>query len=225
MSNLIAWSWSRLQDFEQCPFMFLGKHINKSMVVDYSSPHILAGREVHNMLEKAVKEGAGVSPMYEYLMPLITALRKQKAEAEKQITFNAFGNPTTWFSKSAYMRCALDIICTDRRPKHKIIIDWKTGKVRPDGKGQLSLYAATLFKSERDVETIIVGYVWVDHPDAPPTLETYHRSQFEGLWEGFQERAEKIQAANRAGNWPKQKNRFCHWCPATPLQCEHAKDD
>lgn len=225
MSKLIAWSWSRLSDFKQCPHMFKGKHITKEMKVDFTSPHLQAGREAHKVMEDAVAKGKKLPPMYEYLQPLINALRKQQAIAEKQFTFDSRGKNTSWFSKAAYVRCALDVICSDKDPYREIIIDWKTGKVRRDSAEQLRFYAGVKMHEDSLLEGVTVAYVWLDHPSEPPMIATYDRSQFQEIWDSFHEQGEAIQRANQSGNWPKRKNHFCHWCPATTLQCEYASDD
>lgn len=223
MSKLIAWSYSRLSDFEQCPFMFYHKHITKQFKVNYDAPHILEGRAVHKMFEDAVTKGTGLAPTYSHFNKLVRAIRSQEPVAEKQFTWNAQGRTVSWFDKKAYFRQALDIICRDTMPDSAIIIDWKTGKVRKSV-DQLRLYAGTLMRAEPNLQTVHTAYVWLDHPEVAPLMMGYNRNELESIWDSFEERADGIQRANQSGNWPKKKNVFCAWCPALLTQCEHASD-
>lgn len=224
MARLIAWSYSRLSDFEQCPFMFYHKHITKQFKVDWDAPHIINGRNVHKMFEDAIRKGTGLSESYRAFNHLIIALRAKAAIAEKEFTWDAQGRMVSWFDKNAYFRQKLDVICSDVRPTSAIIIDWKTGKVRDQETDQLRLYGGVLMKAQPELQEVYTAYVWLDHPDVPPTIQGYNRSEYQDIWESFEERADAIQRANQSGNWPKKPGFQCPWCPALPTQCEHAKN-
>ena len=137
---------------------------------------------------------------------------------ELQVTFNARMNEVSWFDKKAWCRVIFDllIIVGD----FALIIDWKTGKVKPYS-DQLKLFAGAVMTKYPQVKRVLSAYVWLEHPTQAPVWAEYTRKDQEAIWMEFGDRAELIQLANESGNWPAKKNMFCGWCDASESQCEH----
>lgn len=217
----IAWSYSRLNDFENCPRKFQGKYVSKDFPKEnFDSPHLIRGRAVHKELEDAVVLGTPLDPTRKHLEPLVAALRRSKLViAEQQVCFNARRQEKTWFAKDAWCRMIFDVIAGDSS-HYMVNLDWKTGKVRRESKDQLKMFTGGIFEKYPDVQTVLTAYIWVDHPLEPPTWIEYKRRDNESIWEEFGDRSEMIQLANEAGNWPATPNPLCKWCPAAVGQCE-----
>lgn len=224
MSKLIAWSFSRLNDFETCPKKFNLKYIQKVFPkFDSTAKHLVHGREVHDQLEQALKTEIIVGDHLKFLLPLLTSIRRSPMyKAELQIAFDVHLNQVDWFAPNVWCRVIFDVICS---PDNKcvVVIDWKTGKVKDKMRDQLALFAAAAMTMFPEAERVLTAYVWADHPHAPPTYAEYCRKDLDSLWREFGDRSELIQLSNSSGSWPAKPNYLCRWCDATAAQCDHAE--
>lgn len=235
MTEVMAWSYSRLNDFEKCPKMFQGKYVTKEFPqADFSAPHLQRGKDVHKELEIAVKTGNYdlLREESKFMIPLLEAARrgignrKHKGfESEQQKAFDAQLKEVSWFDpkkgpKRVWCRIIMDLMvfCSG---DVLVILDWKTGKIR-DVVDQLGLFSAGGFALYPDVKKVIAAFVWCDHPKALPLVVEYERKDAEKLWREFGDRAELIQLSLESGVWePKPMPFNCKYCPALPSQCEH----
>lgn len=231
MAKTIAWSWTRLDCFEQCPRKFQGSYVTKDFPQpDFDAPHFAKGKAVHDTLENYLNDGTAITnPIkykgdefrvdLEFLMPVLNKMRAAKEKhIELQVCFDQELNEISWFDKRAWCRVIFDalIIVGD----FALIIDWKTGKVKQYS-DQLKLFAGAVFSSYPQVNRVLSAYVWCEHPTQKPVYAEYTRvKDAESIWLEFGDRAELIQMANESGNWPAKKNMFCKWCDALPSQCE-----
>jgi hypothetical protein len=236
MAKQIAWSWTRLETFEQCPRKFQGSYITKDFPQpDFDAPHFLKGRAVHEVLEHYIADGTPITTpilhkdkkgqVHEFkvdllfLMPLLDKLRSaQGTEVELQVCYDQELNEISWFDKRAWCRVIFDLIVVVG--DFCLILDWKTGKVKQYS-DQLKLFAGAAFTKYPNVNRVLSAYVWCEHPTQKPVWAEYTRAKDAySIWEEFGDRAELIQMANESGNWPAKKNMFCKWCDALPSQCE-----
>jgi hypothetical protein len=231
MTKILAWSWSRLDMFEQCPRKFYGTNISKEFPKpNFEAPHFAKGKAVHKVLENYLIDG---KPMpypipykdqaffvkLDFLLPMLDMMRKAKVVApELQITYNVRMQEVSWFDKKAWCRVIIDALII--QGDTAFAIDWKTGKVKQHS-DQLKLFAGAIFTKYPGVKRVLTAYVWAEHPAAKPTIAEYSRDQMADIWQEFGDRQEMIQMANESGNWPAKPNNFCKWCDARPDQCEH----
>ena len=222
--NYIAWSYSRLSDFEQCPRLFQGKNISKDFPKEnFNSPHLQRGKDVHKELENAVVKGSVLHESRQWLMPLIDKVRSySKIGVELQMCLDPAHKQIDWFGKkgTAWCRMIFDLLVS---PNDSIVvmIDWKTGKVRAESTDQLKLFSAGVFDKYPKAQKVLTAYVWVDHPTAPMTWVEYTRADYAAIWEEFGDRAELIQLANESGQWPERPTYKCMFCPANIGQCSN----
>lgn len=219
--NRLAWSYSRLNDFETCPRMFQGKYVTKDFPKqDFSAPHLQRGKDIHKVLENAVVHSMALPKELLFLQPIVDMAHAKGMTnfAENEICFDVHLNTIDWFSKSAWCRVIIDlvIIVGDLA----VIIDWKTGKVRDKSRDQLALFAGAAMTRWPKVKRVITAFFWVDHPKQKPTLAHYDQSHRQQIWEEFGDRAEMIQITLESGAWLPKKNFGCKWCPALVGQCE-----
>ncbi len=231
MSKHIAWSWSRLSDFEQCPRMFQGKYITKEFKGDYTAPHFKKGRAAHKLMEDHFKEGGplkghvnGFDFDFTFLEKFSDMVnRATQVLPELQVTFDVCMNEVAWFDKQnaanrkAWVRGAFDLLVIIG--DFALVIDWKTGKIKKYS-DQLKLFAGLVMTKYPHSQRVMTAYVWLEHPSVKPVWAEYTDKDREDIWQEFGDRAELIQMANESGNWPPKKNIFCGWCDATEAQCE-----
>ena len=156
-------SASSLETWQNCPRLWRAKYIDK--VVPYvEHPAAKRGTEIHEKLEKGVETGA--EPEGVWTPPgLIAALHKQGAGTEVKAGVNRLGESVDFFSDEAKLRGVMDVYAPS--DKRAVVIDWKTGKVRPK-KIQADTY--TVFVSAqfgRPVQTEFY-FVYVDQRRVVP---------------------------------------------------------
>lgn len=235
MANPIAFSWTRLDCFEQCPRKFQGSYVTKEFPKpDFDAPHFKKGKAVHHVLEEHMKSGVVIPYPIKYkgesyhidlkfLEPLLNAMHKAPIiTVEENVCFDERLNKLSWFDKKAWCRVILD--CAVVVDDFALVIDWKTGKVKQHS-DQLKLFGAAIMTLYPQVKRVITAYVWCEHPASKPTIAEYSRTQLDNIWHEFGDRAELIQMANESGNWPAKKNMFCKWCDALPSMCEFKRCD
>jgi len=252
MTNKIPWSFSRLKDFEQCPRKFQGKYITKEFGgADFEVYHLKRGKMIHNALENYLKTGdvkllsdktnpdliyqgtelskVGKSVLkvpLDFLVPMLEKLRASEGlDVETQKAFNTQFEPVSWFGRggAVWFRIVMDVKAFSN-PHTLVILDWKSGKTFGDV-DQLKMAAGVGMKMHIQVDHVIVAYVFVDHPEAPPLIAEYTRDDIDDIWQEFGDRAEMIQLCVESGVWePKPSNFNCTYCEATPHQCEYKKD-
>lgn len=124
MSNLIAWSWSRLDTFEACPLQFYHKNVIKSVPFEQNKYQI-RGERIHTHIENAIKGGA-VHEEIQHMAPLIDKLRGTQWDdlvIEVENALNVDMKPVSWFAKDVWVRIKQDFMA--RKGTKALCIDWK----------------------------------------------------------------------------------------------------
>lgn len=225
----LAWSWSRLNDFEKCPRMCYWKHVApKALRCPMpQSETLIRGREVHAHLERSV-QGQPLPAALAHVKPIVDAIHHDmnkgwEVKTECQLALREDLAVVGWFAKDVWCRVIYDVLM--HQGNKMKMLDWKTGKVREEETGQLRLFAMTGFAISPYTEQIDTDYIWVDHKQA--THKTYYREQFEDILQEFRERSEMIQIAyNGDGEWQCKPEKWkCDHCPCTKRQCEYARNE
>lgn len=224
MSKYVAWSFSRLTDFEQCPRKFHHKYLLKD-VKEPPSEHMEYGKQVHKAIEDYINTGKPLPKTQLHMKPMIDALQKKYPTnyAELQLAVDQDWQPTDWFAKNVMARAMLDWTLFSDDGKFAVLIDWKTGKVKEE-LDQLELSAAMLFAHYPDLQTITPKLIFTEHKQTVPEDNfMVGRGVEDQIMEEFWERGENIQHAVRSGKWQPRKSGLCGWCPLRPDQCEFKK--
>jgi hypothetical protein len=211
LTRPIAWSFSRLDGFEQCP-----KKLNeisiKKLVPFKQSDAMKQGEIVHRMLEDRISKGTPFPVGYDHLekvvAPILAVASEGQCFTELALAwdknFNSCGYKD-W--DNCWLRVSYDFAFL--RGDTLCIFDWKTGNV--DFKAlQLQLYAATAFLAFPAVEKVVTAFVWLKPGIVDPMI--YLRSQLPVLWDEILPRVQKLQDANALDIWPATPNKYCRWC-------------
>jgi hypothetical protein len=221
----IAYSWSRLSDFEKCPLLCYWKNFApKGQRIPFTDNEAtLRGKKAHKDLELAVG-GKPVPYELRSVEPVVAGIQLQakndwNVRVEQQIAFTRGYTQCSWFAADAYLRVIYDVILT--HGDKASIIDWKTGKVR-ESSDQLKLFGMSAMLLHPQVDYVGTHYVWVDHKTK--TTASYNRGELPALIEEFEERAEMIQIASDSNSWQANPSDFnCRWCPCNKAQCKYAR--
>ena len=226
---MIAWSFTRLKDFERCPRVFQLKYITKDIPF-VKNKAMLEGTRKHKILERAAltlqKDRTFKLPPSEmdHVYPILTGFAEmhQVISSEIDIAFRKNLTVAGWFDDDVWLRVKVDLMGVVVNPGTQNdvvnILDWKTGKVRVDS-DQLRLYniAGLLYNS--DACESRSSLVFVDQKQSSKIIVTKREDLAVELRE-FSDRSEAIQIAVERDSWPSIENQLCKWCSANVLQCE-----
>lgn len=234
MNGLVkSWSFSRWGDYQQCPFKFKLKVLDR--IPEPPNPAVKRGMVLHKMAELYVKgeritrakvvdengkelctaeefksyrkEWAKVLKTYK---DQFDELREVGAAAEASWAFTQdWVSETRWNDwANAWVRVKVDCYSYDPDTETVRVIDWKTGKRRDSHRDQLSLYAIaafTMFPQAKKVEAILVYF----DDEGEPVKETFHRKALGTLKRSW---AEKTRAMLTDREFKPTPNYLCKWC-------------
>jgi len=223
----IALSWSRISNYRQCPRQFEAKYISKIWPDESNNPAFEKGNRIHKQLEEYIlfKKGKGAEPVVgreaKTAIPLINDyFEKYEADnidAEMQLALDFDWNETSWYGPTDIVkfRGIIDMVILEGDTA--IVIDWKSGKVRPyeDEKGQLHLTASYIFELYPHVETIEIAYIFVEHKKRIKV--DFKRSEHKANKASFDLEYAQI---NEDEEFAAKKNTYCFFC-SIKEDCEY----
>lgn len=235
MSNKIALSWTRINNFRQCALKFKLEYIDKAENFAFDKDNVpyamQRGTEIHEELEQyvlakiknpnLVLEVSTKKPV-EDTKPFVDKLVDSfdKIMPESQISVDENWQQVSWFDKATKFRAIFDLVAMN--DDTAVIVDYKTGKFRDyDGTrnkpGQLHLSAAVAFHIWPHITKIHTVYAFVDHKRT--IKETFERSDIGWLREKFDH---EYVVVNAEEDFEPTPNQYCRFCPATREQCGYA---
>ena len=224
----IALSWSRWNDFMDCPRKFHLKYIAKSFQKVQQNFHLLKGANLHKQLEKYVDEkNAGTlsptecfRPEVVDTIPLVDRLMSMYSvtHSETQLGMTADWKQTDWFASDVAWRAIMDFICVN--PTEALIVDWKSGKKYDytADKGQLHL-SGLMGMEALKLDRITVSYVFIEHKHSSP-IELTREKDLPALKAHFDSAYDQV---NSEKEFKPKVNEYCKYCPATKAQCPFSK--
>lgn len=220
MASKLTHSYSSIKMYENCPKRYMHQRVNKE-VTDTGSEATKFGERVHSDLENRLLHGTALpqeSSKHEQVCTTLQELTKDATLlAEQQLCLNENLTPTGWWDEDAWLRSILDVLII--KDSTAIVIDWKTGKRRPDFM-QLQLFALQVFKHYPEVEKVKSSLVWLK--EGKTDTETYTSNHTSLMWADLLARIERINQSYKTGNFPARPSGLCPWCPAKNI-CEYAK--
>lgn len=213
-------SYSSIKMYMNCPLRYYHQRVRKA-VSDPGSEATHYGERIHKFLEERLKTNTDLpqeAKDYETITAaIISGIGDGELLVEQELTLNIELKPTGWFDDDAWLRTKIDVLIVDG--KRASVLDWKTGKRRPDF-DQLELYALQIFTHYPQVERISVGFVWLK--DKSIDRETYVRQDAAALWEKLLTQINRIEKSLETDIWPARPSGLCRYCPARHL-CEYAQ--
>lgn len=212
------WSYSQLSAYEMCPRKWAAETLHKS-VKRVEGDQQNYGKDVHAALEKRAKTRTPLPLDLKHHEPNVAGLLNMipggQVLAEVKIGINREYKPCGFFDDDVWCRGVIDLICHD--DQKALIVDWKTGKIRPDY-DQLDLMAALTVCLVPTIEKVVGAFYWLK--GRKTSHKIYTPDDTDCIWEGFERRVETFQEAIREQDFPPRQNFLCRkWCPVTG--CEH----
>jgi CRISPR/Cas system-associated exonuclease Cas4 (RecB family) len=209
-----------ITDFEGCPKRWHETKILKKYPW-VETEAITWGNQVHEALEKYAKFKTTLPEHLEYIAPVIDELRGNGfiLYAELEIAIDKNWEPTDYWNKSGkcMLRGKIDLVAVNPESAIGYIIDWKTGKRKPDP-FQLQVYAAVL-KSVLSLRSIAAAYSWLKTKESDAWV--VDDSNFTEIKTDINERIEKMRTAYEQQDLPARTSPLCCWCPCLDT-CDEA---
>lgn len=204
--QIYAWSYSRLKDYENCPLKAKLKHVDK--IAEPGSEAMDNGNRVHKLAEAYATGKLKKLPieLINFKAEFAELLKRKKTlSVEQQLAFGKTWAPASWFGKDAWVRVVIDVWYVEG--KSAVVVDHKTGKVRPENMDQLSLYAIAAMETDRNVEDVKATLWYLDAGEDPS--EMFTRSQLPKLKAYWEKRSLPML---RDQTFAPTPNRLCGWC-------------
>lgn len=213
----LAHSYSSMKMYQNCPKRYYHQRIAKE-VTDEGGEATIYGERLHKFLEERLRDDVELPAEAEAYAPLVHAVLRSVGDGalmvEQEMTLNRKLKPTGWWDADAWMRSKLDVLVL--KGKKAIVLDWKTGKRRPDF-DQLELFALQVFAHHGDVQEVSSGFIWLK--DQAIDRNTYNRNNIGELWSNLLNKVSRIERSLRENDWPARPSGLCRFCPAKHL-CE-----
>jgi hypothetical protein len=209
----LAHSYSALKQFEDCPQRYYRQRIVRD-VVDTGGTASIYGDRIHKQIEARLKDKTPLPDESLNLEGLCRSLEEAAGNCEilteKELVLNDHLEPTGWWDADAWLRSKLDVLVVNG--SRAIVIDWKTGKRRPDF-FQMELFAVQVFKHYPEVNEVITTLVWLK--DKSVDTERYTRDpDANRIWADVLGKIRRIHDAAEAEVWPAKPSWLCDYCPA-----------
>ncbi len=216
----LAHSYSSMKMYENCPKRFYHQRIAKQ-VTDPGGEATIYGERLHKMLEERLRDAVELPQEAAPYAPLVEAVLRSVGGGtlmvEQELTLSRRLKPTGWWDADAWMRSKLDVLVI--KDTKAIVLDWKTGKRRPDF-AQLELFALQVFAHHKGVKEVSSGFVWLK--DSAIDREVYKRDNVGELWSNLLNKVSRIERSLHEDDWPAKPSGLCKFCPAKHL-CEFAR--
>jgi len=209
MKPFPALSPSSIADFEGCPKRWHEvKILKKYPFVQTES--LTYGNDVHEKLEHYTKFQTPLPEHLEYVAPVIDALREggYVLVAELELGITKDWDPCGFWDKNCFLRGKVDLVAVNQ--KQAILIDWKTGKRKPDP-FQLQIYGAILYQL-LSLERVDAGFAWLKTQESDAYSIT--AENFPEIVTDIMQRTDKMRQMYEQQDFPARTSPLCCWCPA-----------
>ena len=240
LEDLPPLSHSTMETFVQCPHQYLRAKIIKDVKEDFSHPAAKWGKRFHAVMESFLRDGTPIPKEFQQFQGYADRLDAIEGDryVEDKMGVTHDGKPGRFFSNAMRFRIITDLLAV--RDRDAILIDHKTGKIKPSD--QLGLNAVGVFAKFPHVEEVKAAFTWIKHGTHTPYI--YVRTKAEAderraslgkataggqppvvksIEELEREKFRPIETSRAAvaqsGFWPKRPSGLCPWCPVT--DCEH----
>jgi hypothetical protein len=210
------WSYSALDDFDNCPRAYHEKKVVKS-VVEEPGEQQLWGIYVHKAFEDRQRDGVVLPADLEQHEPFMAKLQAAPgvASVESQVAFSRDLKPCGFFAPDVWWRGVIDF--RKVAGNQAMVVDYKTGKVK-NKYDQLEQCVIQTFIAHPEVSVVRVAFYWTVTGEPGPSKD-YTREDIPAIWARIVPKLKQYAEAFKTDTWQPRQSGLCKgWCPVT--QCE-----
>lgn len=218
----LAWSYSSIKTFDQCPKKYYHLRVIKD-VKDEDSTATVYGKDLHSAAEEFIRDGTPIPPKFSFLAPTLEALRKIEGEKHCEIKLGVAKRdgkfaPCDFFAKDVWWRGIADLLIINKEKKQAWLVDYKTSKnARYADTKQLDLLAGAVFTHFPEVVSIKSALLFVVSNEIVKKEHEYiMKSSYLNCMEP---ELMRLDAAMRTGVWNPNSGPLCKFCPV--VDCSH----
>ncbi len=224
--QITAWSLSRLQTYEDCPYKAYCSYILKIPYV--RGPAQIRGEAIHKMAEdyltgKTRTLKAELANYTEEFKRCRGAAKDPDAimDVEQQWGLDRNWQPTSWFGKDTWCRVVLDL--SIYHDTHLKMVDHKTGRAYDKHPEQMEIYAIAGFNRFPEALTVSGEMWYLDQPQTvvPPLNIEFTRDDLPGLEKKWERRAKPLLSDKRFAPKPGPQCRWCDYQKAKGGPCKY----
>jgi len=216
----MAWSYSSIKTFEQCPRKYHHTRVLKD-VVDVAGDAATFGVEAHLAAEEYIRDGSPMPDKFKFMEEAVAAFSafdgEKHAELKMGIRKNEQGFQACSFDDpDAWWRGIADLVVD--QGEQAFVNDWKTGKsARYADVKQLDLLAGATFLHFPNVVKVKSSLAFVATGDL--IRKIHHIEHLDTYLGVFDNALDQLQIAHDTGVWNAKPSGLCGWCPVD--KCEH----
>lgn len=164
-----VWGVSRIRDLKVCPAMYVAKYETKQWV-ETPSPQMGRGSAVHSSIENTLNYGihlegeAAKLPVAQEWTAALLQMKDNGVLVSPEFKFGLDRNfNKVEFFRAPDLRCriGLDVLVNDSGKG--LVIDWKTGRYKPEHLDDADFYGAAAAVALR-TRTMDAMYIYLDEP-------------------------------------------------------------
>ncbi len=221
MTNL-AWSYSSLKTFDQCPKKYYHLRVLKD-VKDEDSTATVYGKELHTAAENFIKSDAPIPPKFSFIAPTLEVLRNIDGEKHCEIKLGVAKRdgkfaPCDFFAKDVWWRGIADLLIINEQKQQAWLVDYKTSKnAKYADTKQLDLLAGAVFTHFPKVANIKSALLFVVSNEMVKKEHEYiMKSSYLNCMEP---ELTRLEGAMQNNVWNPNAGPLCKFCPVT--ECAH----
>jgi len=214
-ASFLAWSYSRLKTFRECPGKLWHTAVaskgHPDRVEYFETAPMRAGKDVDAALTARIVSGTPLPAKYaqhEGIAEVILAQPGSKL-GQVQLALDQALRPCGYKQwDTAWVRVIYDVVVING--VYVFIGDYKNGQMWID-EDQLRLFATVAFHVYPEVNVADTSYIWLAHGHLSP--KTYYRADLPEMWQSFLPDVERMQVSFKTQHWPKTPSpRACGYC-------------
>lgn len=218
----LAWSYSSIKTFDQCPKKYHHLRILKDFK-DEDSTATIYGKELHKAAEDFIKEGTPIPPRFSFINDTLEALKKIEGEKHCEIKLgiakrNGKFVPCDFFAKDVWWRGIADLLIINEAKQTAYLVDYKTSKnAKYADTKQLDLLAGAVFTHFPKVVEIKSALLFVVSNEM---VKKKHEFMMQSSYlNSMEPELTRLEAAIKTNVWNPVSGPLCKFCPVT--SCAH----
>ena len=217
---MVAWSYSSLKTFQQCPKKYFHTRVEKDFK-DEDSTATIYGKEVHKAAEDFIRDNVPVPAKYSFIIPTLEALKNIEGEkyCEIQLGLREDLTPCGFFDEGVWWRGIADLLIVSGEDAY--LVDYKTSKnAKYADTKQLDLLAAAVFAHYPEVKRIKSALIFVVSNEF--VKKNHVVEELKKYVKPFTFDLERLDMALETNVWNANSGPLCSYCPVK--SCAHWKE-